>query len=152
VTASRLRAAVVAARLEWLERMLVGIRSLPLDSVDTFTADARNVASAESYLRRALEALLDFGRHVLAKGFGEPASEYKAIAALLVRHQVLDSEEGEAFRLLAGYRNRMVHFYHELSEQELYEICVGQLGDIERVRDGMLEWIRSNPDRIDRAL
>jgi len=35
-------------------------------------SDPRNVASAESYLRRGLEALLDLGRHLLAKGFAWP--------------------------------------------------------------------------------
>jgi hypothetical protein len=46
----------------------------------------------------------------------------------------------------------MVHFYHELSADELHEICVRQLGDLEAVLDGLQRWIHENPDRIDRAL
>lgn len=34
------------------------------------------VAAGESFLRRALEVLLDLGRHVLAKGFGRVVPEY----------------------------------------------------------------------------
>lgn len=34
-------------------------------------------------------------------------------------------------KILAGYRNRMVHFYHEITPKELYEICSGELEDIE---------------------
>lgn len=49
----------VAERSEWVREMLERIRSLPLDSVESFTADPRNVDAAESCLRRALEALLD---------------------------------------------------------------------------------------------
>jgi uncharacterized protein YutE (UPF0331/DUF86 family) len=152
MTPARLKAAVVAERLEWIAQMLAGIRGLPLDSFDLFAADDRNTAAAESYLRRGLEALLDFGRHTLAKGFGQPVSEYRAIAEALEKNGVLDEGEARTLRLLAGYRNRMVHFYHELSRLELYDICVNQLGDLERVRDGLLRWIRSNPDSIDRAL
>lgn len=63
MTPSRLDARVVAERLPWIEEMIAGIRSLPLESQAAFVADARNVAAAESYLRRALEALLDLGRH-----------------------------------------------------------------------------------------
>lgn len=132
--------------------MLDGIRKLPLESLEAFTADAQTTAAAESYLRRSLEALLDLGRHMLAKGFGEPAAEYKAIATGLERHGVLDAPTAGLLRTLAGYRNRMVHFYHELSAEELHDICANQLSDLEGVRDALLEWIRANPERIDRAI
>lgn len=46
----------------------------------------------------------------------------------------------------------MVHFYHELSAEELHDICANQLGDLEGVRDALLDWIRANPERIDRAI
>jgi hypothetical protein len=69
---------IVTARLAWVREMTARIRSLPLASYERFAADERNVASAESYLRRALEALLDLGRHVLAKAFGIATTEYKA--------------------------------------------------------------------------
>jgi uncharacterized protein YutE (UPF0331/DUF86 family) len=152
VTPSRLDASVVADRLDWIDRMLAGIRDLPLDSLEVFVSDAQATAAAESYLRRALEALLDLGRHVLAKGFGEPAAEYKAIATGLERHEVLDESMARTLRSLAGYRNRMVHFYHELSTEELHDICANLLGDLEGVRDALLEWIRADPQRIDRTL
>lgn len=152
MTPSRLDASVVTDRLDWIDRMLAGIRGLPLQSLQAFTADAQTTAAAESYLRRSLEALLDLGRHVLAKGFGEPAAEYKAIATGLERHDVLDPATARLLRTLAGYRNRMVHFYHELSAEELHDICANQLSDLEGVRDALLEWIRANPERIDRAI
>ncbi|SHF59745.1 Protein of unknown function DUF86 [Caldanaerobius fijiensis DSM 17918] len=31
---------------------------------------------------------------------------------------------------MAGYRNRMVHMYHMISEEELYDIITTELGDI----------------------
>ena len=52
-------AVVVTDRAAWVRRMLAGIRSLPVDSAEEFTAHPRTVAAAESYLRRALEALLE---------------------------------------------------------------------------------------------
>ncbi len=38
--------------------MLAEARALPLGSVEAFRADPRNVAAADSYVRRALEVLL----------------------------------------------------------------------------------------------
>lgn len=152
MTPSQLRAKVVAERIDWVEHMVTSIRELPLATYEAFTADARTVAAAESYLRRALEALLDLGRHLLAKGFGRPTSEYKEIADGLIEVGVLDDAEGALLREMAGYRNRMVHFYHEISDRELYEICTDHVDDVETILNHIVIWINAHPERIDRAL
>lgn len=51
---------VVVERLDWIEHMVSEIRQLPLNNAEAFFADQRNVWSAESCLRRALEALFDW--------------------------------------------------------------------------------------------
>lgn len=51
--------------------MVQTIRELPLEDREAFFADNRNIWTADSCLRRGLEALFDLGRHILAKGFGE---------------------------------------------------------------------------------
>lgn len=152
MTPSQLRAKVIAERAAWINRMLSSLRKLPLDSYVTFRSDPRNIAAAESYLRRALEALLDLGRHVLAKGFGQAVAEYKDIAVNLVQFGILDQKKGDLLREMAGYRNRLVHFYHEISDQELYEICASRLNDIEMLLEAMTDWMKSHPEMIDQSL
>lgn len=120
---SKVSRKVVLDRVAWVDRMLSGIRALPLTSRADFSADARNIWSAESCLRRALEALFDIGRHLLARGYGVGISEYREIAAKLADCSVLGADESSLMKTLAGYRNRLVHFYHEVSTDELYEIC-----------------------------
>ena len=149
---AQLRAKVVLERLRWARRMMASIRSLPLGSLADFTADPRTPAAAESYLRRCLEALLDLGRHLLAKGFGQAAGEYKAIARELQEVGVLEPAEASLLREMASYRNRLVHFYDEVSVEELYEICTEGLSDIECLARALEQWIRDNPERIDEAL
>ena len=73
--------AVVADKIALIRRMLDGIRTLPLDDPAAFTADPQMTAAVDSYLRRALEALLDLARHVLAKGFGRAPAEYDEVAS-----------------------------------------------------------------------
>jgi uncharacterized protein YutE (UPF0331/DUF86 family) len=96
-------AIVVTDRAAWVRRMLAGIRSLPVGDAKEFTADPSTVAAAESYLRRALEALLDLGRHILAKGFGRGVAEYKAIASALQEEEVLTAADAEVLIGLAGF-------------------------------------------------
>jgi uncharacterized protein YutE (UPF0331/DUF86 family) len=109
---------VVADKIAAVQRMLDGIRTLPLDNLAAFTADGRMVAAGDSYLRRALEALLDLARHVLAKGFGRAPAEYGEVARQLGEGGVVDAELAARLTLMARYRNRIVHFYDEITDQE----------------------------------
>lgn len=88
-------------------------------------------AAAESYLRRSLEAIFDIGRHILAaKGAVELAQEYKSIAQGLRNFSIIDDNLGKKLIQMAGYRNRMVHLYNLINDEELYYIINNDLADI----------------------
>jgi uncharacterized protein YutE (UPF0331/DUF86 family) len=143
---------IVVERLEWVEHMVHEIESLPLDDYDLFFSDNRNLWTAESCLRRALEALLDLGRHVLAKGFGIGTTEYKEIATRSQKVGILSQEDAALLRKLAGYRNRLVHFYHEVQPDELFAICADNLHDVTNVADAYRDWLNKNSDKLDHTL
>ena len=152
MTPSKLRSEVVLERMAWIDRMLRALRRLPTGGLEAFRADPNTAAAAESYLRRALEALLDLSRHILAKGLGQGVAEYKEIATALHTAGVLDAESARLLREMVGYRNRIVHFYHEIADDELLDICTRQLGDVEAIRERLLAWLRDHPDLLDSSL
>jgi uncharacterized protein YutE (UPF0331/DUF86 family) len=128
--------------------MIVALHELPLEEKAAFLADRHKVAAAESYLRRSLEALFDLGRHILAKRFAYPATEHKEIAKGLLEKKVLEVKEAELMREMAGYRNRMVHFYHEITPEELHEICLYHLNEIKLVTDKLVRWTKEHGNSI----
>jgi uncharacterized protein YutE (UPF0331/DUF86 family) len=152
VSPEKLSKRVIGDRLAWLDKMVAEIRALPLDSYEEFSANQRDVWAAESCLRRALEAIFDLGRHILAKGFGQGVTEYKQIASELEKAGVLSDSQARLLSTLAGYRNRLVHFYHEVTFEELYEICRDNLDDLLKIRNAFVKWVKNNPDQIDETL
>lgn len=127
---------VVTGRLEIVAACLRELRALPANSLAEFEADPRNPAAAESFLRRALEALLDVARHLLAKAHGVGAVEYRQVAIRAAEQGlILDRAVAENFPKLAGYRNRLTHFYSEITPEELFLIVTGELGDVEKAAD-----------------
>jgi uncharacterized protein YutE (UPF0331/DUF86 family) len=151
VSPTGIRELVVSERSSWVRQMLGGLGELPRSTEEEFLSDPRTPAAAESFLRRALEALLDLGRHILAKGFGRAAVEYKEIASFLQECGVLDARLAGLMRDMAGYRNRMVHYYDRVSDRELYDLARSGPADISAVLDAMLHWIESNQNQIDRS-
>jgi uncharacterized protein YutE (UPF0331/DUF86 family) len=143
---------VLVDRLALLQELIEDIRGLPLADRDAFFSDRRNLWSAESCLRRSLEALLDIGRHILAKGFAEAVTEYKEVARKLEICGVLSPDEADLLSLFAGYRNRLVHFYHEVSADELYQICSTQLADLQYMIVVYQQWLARHPEKLDLTL
>jgi len=143
---------VISDKVAWVERMVSEINKLPLESLEAFREESRNIWAAESCLRRALEGLMDLGRHILAKGFAQGVTEYKQIGQCLLEQRVFSETDAELFKKLAGYRNRVVHYYHEVSPEELYRISCDNLVDINRLVKRFLTWLETRPELIDKTL
>lgn len=67
----------------------------------------------------------------------------------LSRLGVIDQKQSGVLLEMAGYRNRLVRFYDEVSAAELYEVCTQRIADMSGVRDAMLQWLREHPDKVD---
>jgi uncharacterized protein YutE (UPF0331/DUF86 family) len=116
---------LIGAHLGKLRRMAAVLRS-------DFLADERNAAASESFLRRSLEAVFDIGRHILAKSYGFKSLEYKEVAQALADRGVVSEDMGLTLIKIAGYRNRLVHYYKEIRPEEIYDILQRDLGDLEK--------------------
>ena len=144
MTPGKVNLNIVSQRAAWIKEMIEALQDLPIKNKQKFLSNKNTIAAAESYLRRSLEALFDIGRHILARKFEAPVTEYKEIAQSLLRRKILQKKEADTLRQMAGYRNRMVHFYHEISPEELQEICAYHLDDIKTLLNTLLEWVRKD--------
>ncbi len=123
---------MIEARLANIRNCLIEMYKLAELSKEEFLSDVRNWAACETFLRRALEGMFDIGRHILARiGGFEAGLEYKSIAKVLGDRGVVSQEMAERLVPIAGYRNRLVHFYHEITPEEIYDIIRNDLPDIE---------------------
>ena len=120
-------------------------------TAEQFVGDPKEFAVAEHHMRRALEAVFDIAGHIISRfpyAPGKRPKTIKEIARALGDKGVVDKEFAEKRLVkMAGYRNRLVHFYDEISPQELYRIVTSDLGDIEQFARDAVEIIRS-PERI----
>jgi uncharacterized protein YutE (UPF0331/DUF86 family) len=134
MTPTGIRLKVVRERLQLAEECVAQLRELPSASLQQFLSDRRNPLAADALLRRAIEALFDTARHMLAKGFGIGKLEYREIAVQAVELGLIrDAETGRALVEIAGYRNRLIHHYEDVTPEELYGIARHHLGDLEAV-------------------
>lgn len=129
---------VVGDRLQIVVSCLTDLKGIPHGSIDEFISDRRNPLASDAALRRALEALFDVARHLLAKGLGLAGLEYREVANLAKEHGLIeDSELADRFHAMAGYRNRLTHHYDKVTEFELFEIITTRLDDISAIAESL---------------
>ena len=61
---------------------------------------------------------------------------------------MLSPEAAATLGTMARYRNRLVHFYDEIGEGELYDILTTNLGDFGTIIAAVTAWMTAHPDRI----
>ena len=144
---SNLNTARILELVRFIETCLQEIRPFSKMPKEDFFADRKNPPFLESYLRRVLEAVFDIGRHILAKTSGFKEIEYKTIARELGGRRVVTKELSDALYAMAGYRNRMVHFYKEVTPEELHHIVVNNLGDFDRFAKEIVAFVRTYKEK-----
>lgn len=132
---------LVVSHSQMVRESVARLRRLATLSLTEFQSDPDNYAIAEHHLRRALQALLDLGRHLVIKSqWGNPAN-YREVFALLERGGVLDAEFSARVQGIAGYRNRLMHDYARVSAEEMWEILQERLEDLVSLLESLLAYV-----------
>jgi len=129
---SNLNTARILELIRFIESCVEELKPFSRMTEKEFLSDRKNPPFVESYLRKALEAVFDIGRHILAKSYGFKEIEYKTIAKELGKRKVISEELSDVLIKMAGYRNRMVHFYREVTSEELHQIILNNMEDFNR--------------------
>lgn len=140
---SSLNTARILELLRFIETCLQELKPFSTMTKEEFLLDKKNPPFVESYLRRSLEAVFDIGRHILSKTSGFKEIEYKTVAKELGNRGIVTRELSEVLFTIAGYRNRMVHFYREVTPEELYHLVRDNLKDLERFTQEIVSFIKA---------
>jgi uncharacterized protein YutE (UPF0331/DUF86 family) len=121
---------VLQTRVSYIEDSLRSLERFKGVAFQEFHANSDNFRIAFYDLHRSLEAVMDIGSHILSRIPGARPTSYKDIPRFLEKHKIISSDfANNQLTKMAGYRNRMVHFYGEITEQEIYNIIQEELED-----------------------
>ena len=139
---------VLQTRVSYIEDSLKSLERFKGISYEEFHSNSDHFRIAFYDLHRALEAIMDIGSHILSRIPGARPSSYKDIPRLLEKNKIIPSDfANHQLTKMAGYRNRMVHFYGEITEQEIYSIIQEELEDFYAFC-GQIEEILRNPAKF----
>lgn len=148
----RIKRQSIVPRLDGIQRDIARLQRLAQLPLKTFMADEDTFALAQFYLRQALEGVFHISEHILSHRDGGRAREYKEIARKLGEQGIIDqSFANEQLVKMAGYRNRLTHFYADITPQEMYQILHEDLADF-RAFEQAIKRILENPQKYELTL
>lgn len=138
---------VILDRLSIIKNSVKRLRELATIPEEEFISDGDCFAIAEHHLRRSLEAVLDIGRHICVKDtLGQP-QDYTEVFDILGKNGILNKEFAEDIKGMAGYRNRLVHMYNQISVDEVYDILQNKLEDFNTYNRQILRYINKAEEK-----
>jgi uncharacterized protein YutE (UPF0331/DUF86 family) len=120
------------AQLERLRRISRGL----------FLSDLDKVGSAKYHFIVAIEAAIDISNHIISQNGLRAPEDYADTFSVLEEHGVLENDFAESLKEMARFRNRLVHIYWEVDEEQLYEILQSRLGDFKKFLDQVAKFLR----------
>ena len=119
-------------RIDGIKKDLDKLREYESRGLEAIKSDTDLYVLCQFYLRQALEGVFHVGEHLLSRLNGGRATEYKEIAKKLGEAGIIDKQFAETKLVaMAGYRNRLTHFYAEITPPEIYRILHQDLGDFD---------------------
>ena len=122
---------IVRSRCARVRRYVKDLAELSQISLKDFKQNRERQYAVLHALQLAIEASIEIGTHICsADDLGIPAS-YAETFDLLEQGRVINCSLADKLRLMARFRNRIVHFYWELDLEEVYRILNENLPDFE---------------------
>lgn len=108
-----------------------------------FLSDATLQAAAERQLQVSIQSCLDIGNHLIAELQLRRPTTYTQVFVILGEAGVLPVEFASEVARMAGFRNRLVHLYDEVSSADLYDILQERLGDFAEFARHVIHYVES---------
>jgi uncharacterized protein YutE (UPF0331/DUF86 family) len=120
----------ITDKFEQLDEFLGLLKEIKRNELASFLKDKLLIGGAKYYLQVSIECCLDIANHIIAaKGFRAPR-DYADSFKVLEEQRVLDEELGMKLRLMAKFRNRLVHLYGEIDDAYVYTFITHDIKDI----------------------
>lgn len=132
-SSSPLQKYALLPRIDGIEKELAELKSIvgPRKSSKSVLTDTEFAVGC-FHLQHVLEGIMNISSHIIARipGSVKEGTRYQDIARAMVKTGILPKSFAEIQLVkMAGYRNRLVHHYAEITKSELKNILTRHLDD-----------------------
>lgn len=124
-----------------LRRSVARLRELGKLSEDVFTEDPDKIGSSKYHFIVAIESAIDMCNHIIARNGYRVPEDYGDTFRVMGEVGAMDGDFAEELAKMAKFRNRLVHLYWEVDDEQVYEIIQKRLDDFKKLLDSISSFL-----------
>ena len=109
-------------KIQRIKENLVQLEIIRKESFTQFCESPLYPHAATRMLQISIETMIDIGNHIVANNHLGTPKTYRETFELLVENQILPKKDLALFITMVKFRNRAVHLYDKISNEEIYNI------------------------------
>jgi uncharacterized protein YutE (UPF0331/DUF86 family) len=109
---------------------------------ETFLNDPDKIGSAKYNFVVAIEAAIDICNHVISQNSYRVPDDYADTFQVLGEQGAFDTDFINGLKEMAGFRNRLIHLYAEVDDEQVYSILRSRLDDFKTFLDKIAVFLR----------
>ena len=132
---------IVGRLLSSVEGFISDLRNASDITHDVFVSDIRAQRFVERTLQIAVEACMDVAHHIISDEKWREPESYADAFVVLADNSVFSSEDAVRYRLMAQFRNKVVHYYEKVDPDQVFAIFKGHLDDFDSFVSSIRNWM-----------
>ena len=133
---------LILRKLADLEEYLGQVKEYTSITADRYSKDWKAQRVVERTLQMMIETCADVAGHIISdKGYRVPAT-YADTFRVLYENGILNKDLFETMEKMAKFRNIVVHQYEEIDAEIVVLILKKYLGDFERFKEAILDYLK----------
>lgn len=134
-----------------ITRLLLNLRGYRQDlrefehvKLDAFRVDVRTQRYAERTLHVAIECCMDICHHLISDQQWREPESYADAFNVLAEQGVLVPESAGKYRLMAQFRNKLVHYYEKIEPEQILSVARSHADDFTDFATAVEVWLASH--------
>lgn len=121
----------VKSQISLIRTYLKDLKALSRIELADFKTNRERQLAVMHALQLAIEGCLNVGAHIIsADELGAP-SDYADIFEILAKAKIIDADFAGKMKKMARFRNKLVHLYWDIDQEQIYNILRENLTDFD---------------------
>lgn len=125
----------IAKLVSEMRKAINRLKSLKTLDKESFLNDPDKIGSAKYNFIITIESAIDICNHIISQNGYRAPENYADTFQVLTDHGAFDSAFVKDLKEMGRFRNRLVHLYWEVDDEQVYEILQTRLDDLKTFLD-----------------
>ncbi len=132
---------IIFRLLNNIDSYIKDLKEIDKINFDTYSTDIKTQRFVERTLHIAIEAMFDIAHHIISDERLREPDSYADAFTVLEENKILTSDFLKTAKLIAQFRNKLVHYYEKIDSEMVFTIAKTKRRDFLKYIKMINTWI-----------